>query len=400
MATYFAGLRGTGNFGTDERPKSFREMILWMNPNGSAPLFALTSKGKHQAVTDPEFNWWEETNTIARLQVNGAIADGVTTTIVVDQDDARQLIPGDLLLVEPATQVAGYTEEILRVVSVTNATTIVVERGAAGSTAAAIANDRWLHRIGNAQPEGTRSTTSSSTNPTKYNNYTQIFKTPYQVSKTADNTTFRTGSARDNERKRKTFQHSEKIEQALMWGRASEVTDSTSNQPLRTTMGLRQFIVSNRTVFTVAPTEDTFLSAVYPVFDYESGEAGNERIVFAGNGALNSLNKLAKNATNSRINFKETVKFYGMELQKWILPQGTLYIKSHPLMNVHSIYKNSMFVVNPSGIIYRNLKNRDTTLQKDIQENDADYIKDQWMTECGFEFHYERTMAYLGNFVA
>ena len=39
-----AGLRGTGDWATDERPKNFREMILWRNPNGSAPLTALLSK--------------------------------------------------------------------------------------------------------------------------------------------------------------------------------------------------------------------------------------------------------------------------------------------------------------------------------------------------------------------
>ena len=36
-----AGLRGTGDWATDERPKNFREMILWRNPNGMAPLTAL-----------------------------------------------------------------------------------------------------------------------------------------------------------------------------------------------------------------------------------------------------------------------------------------------------------------------------------------------------------------------
>jgi hypothetical protein len=39
-----AGLRGTGDWGTDERPKNFREMILWLNPNGTAPIFALSSR--------------------------------------------------------------------------------------------------------------------------------------------------------------------------------------------------------------------------------------------------------------------------------------------------------------------------------------------------------------------
>ena len=34
-----AGLRGTGDWGLDERPKSFREGILRFNPNGTAPIF-------------------------------------------------------------------------------------------------------------------------------------------------------------------------------------------------------------------------------------------------------------------------------------------------------------------------------------------------------------------------
>ena len=42
------GLRGTGDWGTDERPKNFRESILWMEPNGNAPLTALLSKARSE----------------------------------------------------------------------------------------------------------------------------------------------------------------------------------------------------------------------------------------------------------------------------------------------------------------------------------------------------------------
>lgn len=54
-----AGLRGTGSgdWGTDERPKNFREMILWRNPNGSAPLTALMAKMRTESTDDPEFAW-------------------------------------------------------------------------------------------------------------------------------------------------------------------------------------------------------------------------------------------------------------------------------------------------------------------------------------------------------
>ena len=62
-----AGLRGTGDWATDERPKNFREMILWRNPNGMAPLTALLSKMKSESTDDPEFAWYEEELNALRL---------------------------------------------------------------------------------------------------------------------------------------------------------------------------------------------------------------------------------------------------------------------------------------------------------------------------------------------
>ena len=63
------GLRGTGDWSTDERPKDFRNTILWLNPQGTAPIFALSGRAKKRSVTDPEFYWWTETNAHVRLQV-------------------------------------------------------------------------------------------------------------------------------------------------------------------------------------------------------------------------------------------------------------------------------------------------------------------------------------------
>ena len=168
--------------------------------------------------------------------------------------------------------------------------------------------------------------------------------------------------------------------------------------PLRYTGGLRSFITSNRTIFAVTPTVDTFMDAISPVFNYEAGGAGNERIIYGGNGALNMLNKLARSAGESRFTYDGVLSLYGQKLVKWVIPTGTLALKSHPLFNVHPEHQYLMFVVNPMGVIYRPLRNRDTKLQKNIQPPDADYIKDQWLTEMGLEVHFERTFAYIGNF--
>lgn len=51
----FLGMRGTGSWATDQRPKNYRETILFLYPNGTAPLTAIMSKLKSERVDDPEF---------------------------------------------------------------------------------------------------------------------------------------------------------------------------------------------------------------------------------------------------------------------------------------------------------------------------------------------------------
>lgn len=390
-----AGLRGTGNWATDERPKNFREMILWRNPNGTAPLTALMARMKSESVDDPEFNWWEEENSPTRVQLDATGASASSTAFGL-VSGGLDLVVGDLLMVETATEASAYSSvELVEVSSITSDTAIVVKRGARGTTGAATGVSTYITRVGDAQEEGDTSPDSSTRNPTKKTNYCQIFKTAYRMTNTAKITKTRTGDPLKNDKKRKMFDHSSKLEFAWLFGKSNEDTGA-NNLPRRSTGGLSEFITTNRKVYTTSPTEDQFLEDTYKVFDYDSGTAGNERIVFAGNVFLNNLNKLARTSSSTRINFDGSIKAYGMQLQRWILPQGTLYVRTHPLMNVHTRFASSAFIVDPSAIIYRYM--RDTRMMDNIQANDADEQKGQWLTEAGLEIRHERTMAYLGKF--
>lgn len=396
-----AGLRGTGDWGTDERPKNFREMILWRNPNGQAPLTALMAKMGSESTNDPEFSWWEEELNALRLTVNYATGYATTDTslaVTSNVSSAQDCVEGDVFLVEGAITTT-YANEIVIVSSVTDTATIVFKRAQAGTTAAPILDTYNLTKIGNVYSEGSGAPSASTRNPTKLYNYVQIFKTAYDITNTAKGTKARTGDPLKNDKKRKMFDHSVAMEMAFLLGKRHEGTGA-NGKPLRFTGGLlymmSQYASSMITAFTTTPTETTFTDAVYKVFDYDSG-GGNERIVFAGNGALNSLNRLASSQSRTRVNFDGTIKLYGMELQKWVLPQGTLYIKSHPLLNTHGRFKNDMVVVDPSAIKYRPM--RDTTFQDNIQANDADETKGQWLTEAGFEIQHLKTMSWISNFV-
>lgn len=394
----FAGLRGTGDWGTDERPKNFREMILWRDPNGTAPLTALMARMRSESTNDPEYSWWEEENNVVRVQTDSTGASATSTSLGLTSG-GLQLVAKDVMLVEKV-EVSGYDNEIVMVSSVTSDTAIVIKRAQAGSTGANTGTSAFLTKIGTAFAEGTTSPDVTSRNPTKVFNYCQIFKTAYELTETAKHTHARTGDPLKNDKKRRMFDHSAALEFAYLFGKKHEDTGA-NGKPRRFTGGLRQFITTNVTLFTTSPTEDTFLDAVFPVFDYSTqgsgAQSGTDRIVLCGNAFMNNLNKVARDAPSSQINHAETVKFYGMELTKYRIPQGNLFLKTHPLMNTHAFYTNSAFVINPGAIVYRHL--RDTKSQDSIQANDADTHKGQWLTEAGIEVQHEKTMAYLGNFI-
>jgi hypothetical protein len=397
------GLRGTGDWGADERPKDFRSTILFRDPNGSAPLTALMSKMRKQVTTDPEFSWWEEELSPVRLQVNGALASGATT-VVIDDGDAGNLIAGDLLMVEKAAT-TGYTYELIEVVSVSSATTFVVTRGAAGTTAAAIPDNAFLLKISNVHAEGTGSPNSSTRNPTKYSNFTSIKKTTYTLTGTAEQTSTRTGDPVQNDKKRKMFDHAVACEYDYLFGTPFE-TVGANGKPKRFTGGLLHYLSLAHSAATptvgIIPTatadgdgEDLFLNATYQMWDYSYPGSGNMRLMLAGNGFMNRLNKWARASPSSRINHSGSLDVYKMNLQRWELPQGDMLVRTHPLMNLNSRYTNSAFIIDPTGMVYRPLKNRDTKFKDNIQLPDEDLRKGQWMTEAGVEFHHLRAMRYI-----
>lgn len=404
----FAGLRGTPDYGADERPKSFRESILFLDPNGSAPLTALMSQMRSESVTDPEFSWWEELNQQRRVVLTAAVTTAGQTSFsvaagsVAGSTGGFSLTAGDLLMVEDIQgRVGTATQEIVIVTAVGSDTGITVARGASGTTAqASIASGTALLRIGNAFAEGTLSAGSVSQNPTKFMNYVQIFKTDYLITETDLKTKHRTGDPLANDKKRKMFSHANALEYAYIFGKRSETTGA-NGKPLRTTGGILSFLSSNRVTFgngsggTVTWTENNLLDALAPAFDVAVPGVGNERIVFCGNGALMEINKLAKDSTRTQINQEGTVKLYGMEMTKIVLPQGTIYLRTHPLFTQHPQLSYSMLGIAPQGLRDRVL--RATKFKDNIQPNDADYRQGEWITESGLELNYEKLHFYMSN---
>ena len=404
-----AGLRGTGDWGTDERPKNFREMVAMRNPNGTAPILALTSRAAKRTTDDPEFSWWDEANDIVRLQVAGALAAG-DTVVTVDSGDptatsgernrvyglAGHLKDGDLLLVAPSADSATYNFEVIEVETVLSDTQFTVKRGRSGTSAASIADDAFLTLIGSAYAEGTSAPKATSRNPIKYNSYTQIFKDTYELTGTADQTRTRTGPAWSMDKKRKMWKHAADIEQSFIFGRKHETTGG-NGKPLRYMDGIRN-MVGNVTVFGAAVTKTSFIDAIAPVFDFDTG-AGDSRLIFIGHHALMELQKVFDSAFTR--NVQNTIRIYGQNLTEVIMPHGRVFMRTHPLLSRHALFKSSALVLDFDSIRYVAMKGRDTKVRDDVQAKDEDVRRGFIQTECGIQVDRGGlTMAYLGNISA
>ena len=391
------GLRGTGDWSADERPKDFRNSILFLDPNGNAPIFALTGRAGKKEVTDPEFSWWAESQTIVRLAVNGSHAAG-DTVITVDSADpsssnmalnygtATHLKPGDVLMHEPAAGAAYGSPEYLLVTEVLSDTSFTASREAAGTSAGTLADEDSLLLIGSSYGEGTAAPTAVSRNPVKFSNYTQIFKNTYELSGTATKTATRTGDPWSNDKKRKMFDHAKGIEHTLLYSWTNSDGTGANGKPLRYTKGLRGFIPSaNTTVFSNPVTTDSLLAAMEPMWSFSAGGMGGEdRIGFIGmNGAI-ELAKVMRNDDSVQMNLGDRITMWGMNFRELIMPWGRLLLKTHPLLSQHATFKKSMYVMDFAALKYAPLRGRDTKPKDDVQADDEDVRRGFYQTEAGW----------------
>ena len=113
------------------------------------------------------------------------------------------------------------------------------------------------------------------------------------------------------------------------------------------------------------------------------------------------MGKVIQGATGIRMELGNVIKVFGMDFQEFIMPQGRLLLKSHPLMSQHAIYKKAMFVLDFSVIKYVALKGRDTKTTDDIQTKGEDVRRGFVQTECSLMVDGGGiSQAYLGNISA
>lgn len=421
------GMRGTGDWATNERPENWRQMILYLYPNGSAPLTALMSMMGSQETDDPIFHWWTK-----KLPLQGGAVTSVHTDANLSAAASGAYAAETVIYAKVAEAVAkefrvGHTAKLSkdgnhnynlggrvidRLLNSGNSYVAVKLVEAATSTYDVASVDN-IDVIGNSNPEGAEMPSAISYDPVEYSNFTQIFRTALAITDTSRQTRLRTGDAY-MERKRETLElHAIEIEKGMIDGPGPYSTVGANNKPERLMQGLKPFVkqyapaanVANYqtaagfggTSWTAANGGRKWLNErLEAIFRHGS----DEKLGLIGTQGLLAINRLAE--TFGTLNITPTTLGFGIRVLQWITPFGTLFLKTHPLFNQRSTTRRDLLITEPRLMKYRHVRNRDTRFIEDPRDNrnrnnSRDGTEEEFITEASAEWHHPDAMGYLSG---
>jgi len=401
MPSLVTGQRDTLNIETGRIKKDVEAKIALLDPQVSPLMTAISTIGRQyvrdgngsvkvngvpvlkKATTSSRFEWWEDQLLGTKSNVNlTAGYSSSDTSIVVD--DGTIFFAGAVIW-------NPRTSEILEC-SAVSTNTLTVRRGVGnGGTGVAILNRDEFIVIGNVYPEGAVSRTSKSTLETNVYNYTQIIRTPVEITETMKNTDTFTEDEWKYQVAKAGVEHLKSMERTLWFGKREQSTNSANNadgKPKRFTGGiLSHFLQTNVMTAPATLTEaewDSFLEVALR-------KGSTMKYVFCSSRVLTVVSNFAKNKLQTKIDDKT----YGVSIHEYQSPHGTVKLVKNPIFDETEYTSGHAVALDMNNIKYRYLQNRDTKFLDNRQENDRDGQKGEYLTEMGLQLQLESEMAVL-----
>jgi hypothetical protein len=323
-----SGIFNTGKNPAELNARSFAGTILRLFPNGSAPMFALSSQSGKSSAKATTHGYFSKVMTFINTTITTAVADGVATNFEVASTTGMTV---GMVLYVPSTR------ENVRVTAIVDGTNITVKRGFGRVAAAAIADNAVIFQIGTAFEEGSTRPTARQLATTYIPNYTQIFRNAWGLTDTARASLAEMGYSNVAEsRKDCAMFHSVDIESAILWGQPVAPAVGPGGQPLHATQGvidaMEQYAPANTNAAGSTTTYDQLVTLFEPAFQYSTDMANpKERVLFGDAQAIRVINAIGVKSGQVQITQNETS--FGMHFTKFKFYKGTVNLIEHPLLN-------------------------------------------------------------------
>lgn len=373
MPTIRSGQVATNEVLANSLPIDMGTEVFQYDPPGAPMMKIITKRMGSTPAKSTTVRWMEDEPIPYWDQVNGAVADGTTTSITVD--NGAYFRAGNLVK-------AVSTGEVFRVTGVVS-NTLTVSRGWAG-TAAAIADNAYLLNLSTAEMEGDVAPEARSTLKVEKSNYTQIVKDTVHITGTNDAVEHYHGDERRYQQRKTGEMHARRWEEIALHGRKAENT-SLGAKPIRSAGGIDEVISTNVFSPGTTMTESEFISYVAQAFRYSVRPGRTRKILLASTAVINTINAWGLNKLQLNDTASQT---YGMDISTYVAGSARLEVIDHPLLETG--YEGYFYFVDPDGMKYRPLQGRGTRLYQNIQDNGEDGLKDEFRTEASFQFALEK----------
>ena len=354
------GIFSTAQLTQDLAKKSFAGMITRLMPNGTAPLFGMTSMLGEETAVQIEHGFFTKTMLFPQvvLSAAGQVAADTTFTVV----STANILPGMILRVDT-------TGENVLVNSVPDATHVQVVRAVGNVAAANIAASVALYQVGNAFEEASVRPNALIINPVRITNLTQIYRNTWAISDSIRATQMIAGDTNIAESRQDCAAfHAADIEKGLFFGQKFQGT--RNGQPFRTMDGLVS-IVGNLAYYPSsyaaanvntagATTNYTQLEGFLdPVFNQATDpKVANERVLFVGGGAHRVLNNIGR--LNGTYFIADGQTSWGLQFGTFKTTRGTFRVIEHPLFNTNASWSKMAVAVDLSTFRLAYLGDRKT----------------------------------------
>lgn len=375
MPTMISGDLATDVIASSQRVIDMDDKIAELEPNAS-PLVVLLKKLRRVQAISPKVEWLENVR-MPRYDTVSASTTSASGAIAVSNGAYFRI--GDV--VRDTT-----TGEALEVTGV-SATVIAVNRGIGSVTAAAIASADELFIVANVNAEGASLRTIKTVQLANKSNFTEIVRTPLGVTGTEAASKLYGGPDRTRLQAAAAIEHMRDWEHVCFFGAKKEDVN-TSGAPKRFAGGLKEYISTNTTAAGGTLTEAAFQTFLRSGFRY-----GSERkILFASPLVMSAIEGFAR--ANIRTGSSgDNASTYGIKMNTYVSGQGTVDLVMERAWNDSGVYKGYAFLVDMDNVEWHYL--RDTKLLENRQQNDADKIEDEYLTEACPVVKLEQTHALL-----
>lgn len=391
----------TGLFNASLNPaelntRSFAGQILRRFPNGSAPIFAISSQSGKSKATASTHGYFSKTMSFISTTSDAALV-GATTLVFPSTTGMTK----GMVLFNPRTR-----ENVRISADIASATDVTVTR-AFGRVAAAAVNaaDAWI-QIGTAYEEGSNRPTARRLTTTYVPNYTQIFRNAWALTDTARASMTEAGFGNIAEDKKDCAMfHAVDIESAIVWGQPK--MDTTGATPIHATQGIidamEQYCPANTNVAAATTSYDQLVGFLEPAFAFSTDMSNaKERTGYCDNTAMKVINQIAKASGQVQIQNGQTS--FGLRFTQFNFYNGTINLVTHPLFNGLS-RTGMLLVMDMPALKLAYMEGRDTKSEEyntggKIVENGVDAVGGSLTTEFAAELTNPYACALLEGLTA